>query len=841
MTDVAQLKAIFTADDKDLTAGIAESKSAMSGFAQDTGAKLDVIGGKVSALGAGMVKFAAPVAGAFGAALVTFANFDNAMTNTLSLTNTAREDAGGLYDAILSRGSESIAGNQAVAESYYDIVSGVADATTHIAILDAAIATSEGGQANLSATTGALVGVMNAYGLEADQAAFVSDVMTNTVKNGVLTMDEMAAALPAVTSLASTTGVGFDELAGSIALITKTGTPASVAATQLRAGMTALLNPNETLKAAIAELGYESGEAMLAELGLAGSLEEISNTSTVADEGLAKTLGSTEALGAALTLTSDGADDFLTNFGGNLTDAQREMKLFIERTQGAEAAAEYVESLGIELEGVTAAAQEIQRSSPAAEFAIMKNQATSLMIEIGGALAPAMSELMAEMKPVIKSVTEWIRENPKLVKTVGLLAFGITAVGTVLIPVGMLISGIGSIVAIAGAAFGVLSVAFGFFASVIGGVVIPALIALAPILIPLIAIAAVFGALYATNFGGFADSVNATVDAFKNGDLAGIIGGITGALLAVPVGIVKELLGEEKVDEGLGTWSGIGEQIGIIKDNLDKLPGALVRVALSRGWLDPMIVTLADVSAGSADIGTKLTKAAIGSGLFSTAVTLIKTPSTMTELLTTSTDILNEFLNVPLAAADAKDALDLIKNPEGLVETAFTAAHLVDSMLGSDAAASVFTTALGTIGVPDPLTTIGNIFGTILGMSGQVFGFVVNIDWPDPPDWVSDMGVDVLSTIIGGISALAGQASGTSWTGSGSITGIAGFHHNQEAVVPHSGMMVTPSPSGLQLHGAGGGGGGGGMNINTLVINSSANDIRKLVDEIETEYNRRAR
>jgi hypothetical protein len=71
---------------------------------------------------------------------------------------------------------------------------------------------------------------------------------------------------------------------------------------------------------------------------------------------------------------------------------------------------------------------------------------------------------------------------------------------------------------------------------------------------------------------------------------------------------------------------------------------------------------------------------------------------------------------------------------------------------------------------------------------------------------VLDTALDPLgigNTILG---ALGGHAAGTPWTGSGPLDRVAGFHHEQEAVVPHGGMAIEgmtvhPSPRGLMLGG----------------------------------------
>jgi len=73
----------------------------------------------------------------------------------------------------------------------------------------------------------AVMGVMNAYGMAAEDASHISDVFFNTIKLGVVTGPELAASLGPVTQSAKMAGVSLDELGAMIAAVTKEGGPAA--------------------------------------------------------------------------------------------------------------------------------------------------------------------------------------------------------------------------------------------------------------------------------------------------------------------------------------------------------------------------------------------------------------------------------------------------------------------------------------------------------------------------------------------------------------------------------------------------------------------------------------
>jgi TP901 family phage tail tape measure protein len=216
---VASLFGVLRLDDSDYKNKLGQARSDTQSFGQ----QLRTQGQNLQNFGAGMTAFFAPVGVAMGYAITQGHSFDRTFSNINSILQLGTEEAAALRAEILAYGSGTVAGPQATAEAYYEIVSGVADATTHMAILEAATRTSEAGQADLAATTSALISTMNAYSLTADDAAHVSDVFSRTVGMGVLTMDELAAAFPQVTGLGAQFGVGIDELGAGMAYLTAQG------------------------------------------------------------------------------------------------------------------------------------------------------------------------------------------------------------------------------------------------------------------------------------------------------------------------------------------------------------------------------------------------------------------------------------------------------------------------------------------------------------------------------------------------------------------------------------------------------------------------------------------
>lgn len=413
---VASLFGVLTLDDTQFRRNLDNARGGLD----DLGGRMRNVGGQVSRFGAGMTAATLPIAAGLGVAINASREFDRTMTNVFAITGQTGTAAAELRAELLAFGGGTVAGPQRVAEAYYDIVSGVADATTHMAILDAAVRTSEAGQADLTATTSALISTMNSYGFSAADAAYVSDVFTRTVGMGVLTMDELASALPQATGLAAQFGVGLDEIGGSLAYMTTQGFSASQSATYLRGMITTLLNPTADLEAAITALGYESGQAMLESEGLVGAYRLLA----AQNGGLAGLITNQEALTGGLLMTKDAAGGFLTTYTEGIT-------------------------------GATAAAGDIQNQTEG--WAMLSSKLSELAIVAGDQLAPVILNLIDNaIIPAVTAFTDWATQNPETFNTLMMVMGAVVVLGPVITALGGAISLLGTLVSAASAAVGVM-------------------------------------------------------------------------------------------------------------------------------------------------------------------------------------------------------------------------------------------------------------------------------------------------------------------------------------------------------------------------------------------------
>ena len=256
--------------------------------------------GAVSAVAGGVIK-----------SVSDFAKLEQAVLEVSTLFESTPEKIDGVYTSIQrvahAYGQDSVT----AAKAYYDIVSSGAEAGADAnKILQQAAKAAIGGVTDISTAADGLTSVINAYGLSAQDATQVSDVMFQTVKAGKTTFAELSAGIGKVAPIASAAGVSMEELFAAIAETTKVGVSTPEAITSITAAMNSIIKPSSQAAKLAAELGIEFNAAALESKGLSGVLRDAYKATGGATEQMALLFGSTEALKSVMPLAKDEAASF---------------------------------------------------------------------------------------------------------------------------------------------------------------------------------------------------------------------------------------------------------------------------------------------------------------------------------------------------------------------------------------------------------------------------------------------------------------------------------------------------------------------------------------------------
>jgi TP901 family phage tail tape measure protein len=332
-------------------------------------------GGLGRAAGTVAKLLAVGVVGGLAAAVKAAVDFDRSMRNVNTIAKLSESQFKSLSKSVLGLAKDTGQAPKTLAEGLYDIVSSGFDATNGLKVLRASAKAASAGLTDTATSTKAVVAVLNAYHLTADDATHVSDVLFQTVNKGVLTFEELASQIGDVLPIAAQLGVPLEDVGGAMATITLHGVSAAEASTQLKQVLVSILKPSEALAGTIKDMGFQTGEAALKTLGLEGFLQRLSTAAHGSGAAFAAWFPNVRAMNGALGLT-----------GKNIATLHENLQA-MRSSQGA-----------------TQAAFAEQGKSIAFQWQRAKASLTAAAIPVGQLLLPALSAVAEKVADFAASV-----------------------------------------------------------------------------------------------------------------------------------------------------------------------------------------------------------------------------------------------------------------------------------------------------------------------------------------------------------------------------------------------------------------------------------------------------
>lgn len=245
--------------------------------------------------------------GAVGAAT----NFEDQLRTINTVAHLTDAELSGIGKGILDVSRETGKSTDDLTAGFYDLVSAGVPADQALKVLKDSAVFATGALGTTGEAVDVVTSALNAYGLSADQSGKVTDIFAQAVADGKVTAAELGASIANIAPIASSAGISLEEVSTGFAVLTAKGVPASQAATQMRAAISGLLTPNETLNKIQERTGINFAK-LAKEKGLAVALEELRKATKGNNDEFAKSLGSIEGYQFALASTGEGAGDFAT-------------------------------------------------------------------------------------------------------------------------------------------------------------------------------------------------------------------------------------------------------------------------------------------------------------------------------------------------------------------------------------------------------------------------------------------------------------------------------------------------------------------------------------------------
>ena len=331
-----------------------------------------------------MVAAATAVATLGTAAVKSAAEYEAQLANVSTLlTGTEAEVAARtaeIGDQVLEISNRTGVATADLTDGMYQVVSAFGDSADAAAILETAAKSAAAGNATTTDSINLLSAVTKGYGdTSAEAVQQAADLAFATVRLGQTSFPELAAGMGKVIPLASTLGLEQEQLWGAMATLTGvTGSTAEVV-TQMKATMQAFLSPSKNMQAALKNMGYESGQALLESKGLQGSLDALKDAVGGNELAFAGLFSSVEAQTAVLAMAGNQAE--------NLTSKTAEM---------------------YEATGAANTAFERQTNSLKYDIQMIKNLGANFLTQLGTNILPYVREFAEAALPVVSEALEKI-------------------------------------------------------------------------------------------------------------------------------------------------------------------------------------------------------------------------------------------------------------------------------------------------------------------------------------------------------------------------------------------------------------------------------------------------
>ncbi|MDO8715328.1 MAG: phage tail tape measure protein [Dehalococcoidales bacterium] len=505
---------------------------------------------KIALFGTAFAAVGAAIGVGLGLAASSSMTFNSEMANISTMMGGSTTKTNELKDAISDMSVSVGKSTSDLATGAYQVISAFGDTADVGDQLEIAATAATAGVATTSDAINLLSSVSKGYGdTSTIMLENISDLAFQTVTLGQTTFPELANSIGRVVPLAAQLGVSQGELFAVMATGTGVTGDAAEVSTQLRGILQSLSAPTEAMTTLLEENGYASGEAMIKDLGLVGSLELIKTTAEKSGRPLQDYIGSIEGQTLALVLAGSQNTTYKEKLEA-MNEAQNAAKLaFIAQTEGINSAGYAWEQL--------------------------KQSVTGIAREFGDALQPAIGAVSGVVLTVTETIRNFLQDHPTIATGIAAAAVAVglvaAAIGTVLlvsIPIAsfvLTLSAIGPAIAAAQLAFTALTPIIA-----VGG----------PILLAIAAVAAAVYLIY-TNW----DTITAGFKTLWETVLKPVVDAIGTVFTFVVDGLIADL--QEILDFMTPLTDGIKAGWGLVSDAAETVWNglwALIELVLVKIW-----------------------------------------------------------------------------------------------------------------------------------------------------------------------------------------------------------------------------------------------------------------
>ena len=249
----------------------------------------------------------APLTALGGYAIKAAADFQEGMAKIYTIAMDQSEPMEKMQKELVQLSNETGFSLNDLAEATYQTVSASVDATDAVDFMTHAVKLARAGFTTTTKAVDILTTVMNSYGKETYDVAYLNDLLLKTQNDGKVIIDQLASSIGVIIPLAANYHVGIEQIAAAYATMTKQGVPAERATTFMRALFTELEKQGKGVSKVLKdETGKSFAQLMDAGWSLADVLELLYNKMDKNSEAYQQLFKNVRSGQAAASLGADG-------------------------------------------------------------------------------------------------------------------------------------------------------------------------------------------------------------------------------------------------------------------------------------------------------------------------------------------------------------------------------------------------------------------------------------------------------------------------------------------------------------------------------------------------------
>ena len=449
-----------------------EANTASKNIVAKIGNNLRSAGKSMTSVGSTLAKsVTAPIVGAGTAVFKFSSDFESAMAQVKTIADSDKKSIGAIKDEIVDLSNEAGMAASDLAAATYQAISAGVDTASSVEFVANASKLATAGFTDTTTAVDALTTIINAYGLSAEDATHISDVLISTQNKGKTTVNELAATMGKVIPTANAMGVSLEDLGVAYSYLTAGGIATAESTTYLNGMFNELGKSGTNVSDVLKErTGKSFSELMKGGTSLREVLKVLEAEAQETGVGFNDLWGSQEASKAALALLNTSTEEY----NETLKDFQTTI-------------------------GDTEAAYGIMAETTEYKLNVALQNGKNVLIQLGDTLKAMLLPFIEKGVALLRKLNDWLvnlsrEEKEQIVKLAAIAA----ATGPVLVVLGKLTSSAGSIIATFGKIPGAITKAksaFTVVSAAIGGTSAPvvAVVAVIGVLI------AAFANLWKTN------------------------------------------------------------------------------------------------------------------------------------------------------------------------------------------------------------------------------------------------------------------------------------------------------------------------------------------------------